>query len=82
MSYDIALADDVDMRRQILSYFLYKQRVVSASQYDSIYIGGLVHKQIDVFFDEIVSTCGVVFAIFYKRHPHRAGLLENLDFVP
>ena len=49
MSYDIALADDVDMRRQILSYFLYKQRVVSASQYDSIYIGGLVHKQIDVF---------------------------------
>ena len=62
------------MRRQVLSDFINKERVVRAPEYEGVDVGVLVQQRRDVALHEVVGALAFGFKVLYQRYPHGAGV--------
>lgn len=78
-SYEVALRYDAYPFGSVLSDFIHQNGIVSASEDNSVNLRISVEKDVNVFFDEIVSAGGVSLVVLYQWYPQRTGYLRDIN---
>ena len=79
MRHIVALRHNGDATRHMAQNGRKQERVVCATQHQSVYIGVDAQYLFDAFLHEIVGSGTVKFAIFHQRHPHRTSQTSDGD---
>ena len=79
MRHIVALRHNGDATRHMAQNGRKQERVVRASQHQSVDVGVDAQDFFDAFLHEIVGSGTVKFAIFHQRHPHRTSQTSDGD---